>query len=131
MSNKRDLNLEEFGISLSRYRELYYFCQQYHEKKEALQRCYSVKSGPISNMTGNKCVLTNFSEQQMDKTNKLSRDIGLIEQTAQEAVGGLYPFILKNVTEDITYEHMGVPCGRRQFYVMRRKFFCLLDRKKE
>ena len=79
MSNKRDLNLEEFGISLSRYRELYYFCQQYHEKKEALQRCYSVKSGPISNMTGNKCVLTNFSEQQMDKTNKLSRDIGLIE----------------------------------------------------
>lgn len=44
-------------------------------------------------------MLTNFAEQQTDKTNKLSRDIGLIEQTAQEAVGGLYPFILKNVTE--------------------------------
>ena len=44
MSNKRDLNLEEFGISLSRYRELYYFCQQYREKKEELQRCYSVTS---------------------------------------------------------------------------------------
>ena len=99
MSNKRDLNLEEFGISLSRYREL------------------------IQEL--------NFAEQQTDKTNKLSRDIGLIEQTAQEAVGGLYPYILKNVTEDITYEHMGVPCGRRQFYFMRRKFFCLLDRKKE
>lgn len=130
MSNKRDLNLEEFGISLSRYRELYYFCQQYHEKKEALQRCYSVKSELISNMSGNTYMLTNSAEQQMDKTNKLSRDISLIEQTAQEAVGGLYPFILKNVTEDITYEHMGVPCGRRQFYFMRRKFFCLLDQKK-
>ena len=117
MSNKRDLNLEEFGISLSRYRELYYFCQQYHEKKEALQRCYSVKSELISNMSGNTYMLTNSAEQQMDKTNKLSRDISLIEQTAQEAVGGLYPFILKNVTEDITYEHMGVPCGRRQFYL--------------
>ena len=36
MSNKRDLKLEEFGISLSRYRELYYFCQQYHEKKRGI-----------------------------------------------------------------------------------------------
>lgn len=130
MSNKRDLKLEEFGISLSRYRELYYFCQQYHEKKEALQRCYSVKSKPISSISGNAHMLTNYAEQQMAQANKLSRDIGLIEQTAQEAVGGLYPFLLKNVTEDITYEHMGVPCGRRQFYFMRRKFFCLLDRKK-
>ena len=130
MSNKRDLKLEEFGISLSRYRELYYFCQQYHEKKEALQRCYNVKSKPISSISENTRMLTNSAEQQMEKTDKLSRDIGLIEQTAQEAVGGLYPFLLKNVTEDITYEHMGVPCGRRQFYVMRRKFFCLLDQKK-
>ena len=99
MSNKRDLNLEEFGISLSRYRELYYFCQQYREKKEELQRCYSVTSEPTSKRSENTHMLTNFAEQQTDKTNKLSRDIGLIEQTAQEAVGGLYPFILKNVTE--------------------------------
>ena len=99
MSNKRDLNLEEFGISLSRYRELYYFCQQYREKKEELQRCYSVTSEPTSKRSENTHML--------------------------------YPYILKNVTEDITYEHMGVPCGRRQFYFMRRKFFCLLDRKKE
>lgn len=99
MSNKRDLNLEEFGISLSRYRELYYFCQQYREKKEELQRCYSVTSEPTSKRSENTHMLTNFAEQQTDKTNKLSRDIGLIEQTAQEAVEGLYPFILKNVTE--------------------------------
>ena len=99
-------------------------------KKEELQRCYSVTSEPTSKRSENTHMLTNFAEQQTDKTNKLSRDIGLIEQTAQEAVGGLYPFILKNVTEDITYEHMGVPCGRRQFYFMRRKFFCLLDQKK-
>ena len=99
MSNKRDLNLEEFGISLSRYRELYYFCQQYREKKEELQRCYSVTAEPTSKRSENTHMLTNFAEQQTDKTNKLSRDIGLIEQTAQEAVGGLYPFILKNVTE--------------------------------
>ena len=99
MSNKRDLNLEEFGISLSRYRELYYFCQQYREKKEELQRCYSVTSEPTSKRSENTHMLTNFAEQQTDKTNKLSRDIGLIEQTAQEAVGGFYPFILKNVTE--------------------------------
>ena len=99
MSNKRDLNLEEFGISLSRYRELYYFCQQYREKKEELQRCYSVTSEPTSKRSENTHMLTNFAEQQTDKTNELSRDIGLIEQTAQEAVGGLYPFILKNVTE--------------------------------
>ena len=69
------------------------------EKKEELQRCYSVTSDPTSKRSENTHMLTNFAEQQTDKTNKLSRDIGLIEQTAQEAVGGLYPFILKNVTE--------------------------------
>ena len=130
MSNKRDLKLEDFGISLSRYRELYYFCQQYREKKDALQRCYNIKSEPASSMPKNPKMLTDSGKQHNDKAKKLSRDIHLIEKTAQEAVGELFPFLLKNVTEDISYEHMGVPCGRRQFYFMRRKFFCLLNQKK-
>ena len=75
-------------------------------------------------------MLTDSGKQHNDKAKKLSRDIHLIEKTAQEAVGELFPFLLKNVTEDISYEHMGVPCGRRQFYFMRRKFFCLLNQKK-
>lgn len=31
---KRDLMLEEFGISKARYRELHYFCMQYQKKRE-------------------------------------------------------------------------------------------------
>jgi hypothetical protein len=33
MSNKRDINLRMYGMSKYSYRELKYFCLQYHEKK--------------------------------------------------------------------------------------------------
>lgn len=51
-----------------------------------------------------------------------------IEEAARRAGAGLQRCIIRNVTEGVLYEEMPVPCGRRQFYAARRRFFAELDR---
>lgn len=100
---KRDLSLRRYNIGKYRYRELKYFCLQYPEwVSEAARGNY------------------------INATNKL-----MIEQAAREADPALAAYIVRNVTTGMPYEHLGiVPCGRRQFYQARRKFFYLLSLKK-
>ena len=58
----------------------------------------------------------------------------IIEQTAIEADGDIYQYILKAVTEDgVTFKYlktvMNIPCGKDMFYDRRRKFYYLLSKK--
>lgn len=57
--------------------------------------------------------------------------IELIERTAKEADKCLYEYILKAVTEGLSYTYlkamMGIPCGRDMFYDRYRRFFWLLS----
>lgn len=128
MPRKRDVSLDGYGISKMRYRELKYFCLQYPEKKQKLSRLLGigavVNDGmPKGNKTSDPTATTAI------KIAELEDDIETIEQTALEAAPGMHEQLIKNVTEDIPYEYMDVPCGRRQFYTYRRKFFYLLSEK--
>lgn len=98
---KNGIKLKDYGISRNKYNELKYFCMQYAEKK-----------------------------QEAGSNGLRRREIEQIEQSAMEADGDIYGYLLKNVTEGIPYEYMDVPCGRRQFYEARRTFFILLARKR-
>ena len=129
MPNKRDIRMSEYGISKYKYRELLYFCKQYNEKKKKISELKWLdainydsigSSGKISTPTENKGI----------ELAGLTRDIEMIESAAKEADEGIHKYILSNVTEDIPYEYMPVPCGRRQFYLARRKFFYILSKKK-
>jgi len=51
-----------------------------------------------------------------------------IEHAAIAADASLCQYILRNVTKDIRYEDMPVPCGRNQFFDARRHFFEELHR---
>ena len=111
--NKRDIKLDKFNISRNRYRELMYFCLQYHEKIVALKH---LKAAP-DNM------------KQLNKQKELERDILAIEQAAITADEFLCDYILKSVTKNIPFELLCVPCCRSQFYKKRRIFFQLLNSK--
>lgn len=125
MTEKRPVSLGKFGISDNAYRELYYFCLQYDEKKEMLKGVYGATSSVISGMPrGNGTSDTTFNAAA--RAMKLRKDIEVIEQAAIEADSSIYEYILNNVTRGIPYEYMNVPCGRRQFYEKRRMFFCIL-----
>lgn len=129
MPNKRDISLDKYDISKERYRELYYFCQQYREKKERLKDCYSIRS-PKPDASKRGCT-SDVVVGQVENAMKLERDIEIVEQCAIAADSEIYKYIIKNVTEEgMKYEFLKVPASRKKFYKARRKFFYLLDRKK-
>ncbi len=131
MPRKRDLKLTQYGISKEAYREMKHFCLQYEEKKRKLGACYSVASYPLSNTpVPKRTAVSDVTAVQAMNAVKLRNDLELIERTAVEAAGELYQYIILNATnEGFTYEKLGPPCGRRQFYEYRRLFFYLLWRK--
>ena len=132
MKNKisiRNMKLCDFNISRAKYNELKYFCMQYGEKKRELDGSYGISAVvndgmPKGNLSGKP------TEQTAVRNVMLQKDVALIEWAADEAGDNIQRWLIKNVTEGIPYEWMDVPCGRRQFYEMRRYFFYLLAQKR-
>lgn len=107
MARSWDLRLEKNGISRMAYRELVYFCLQYGEKREKAE-----------------------TEGSAPKRGNLLRDTAMIEEAAREAAPAFCGELLRNVTAGTPYGKLKVPCGRRQFYDVRRKFFIILSQKR-
>jgi hypothetical protein len=63
---------------------------------------------------------------------QLSERIKMIETIAREADDYLWQFILKAVTENLSYTHLktkfDIPCGKDMYYDRYRKFFWLLSK---
>lgn len=129
MPNKRDLKLDKYGISKHRYRELYNFCLQYKEFIREKNSCYSLDSKNLDGMPRGGGV-SDTTANKAERAYKLSKNIELIEQTAIESSGDLYQWMLKAVSEDLTWYDLQPPCGRNEFNLTRRKFFFLLSLKK-
>jgi hypothetical protein len=60
-----------------------------------------------------------------------SEKIDLIERTAIEADRYLYEYIIKAVTENLSYTYLksklDIPCGKDMYYDRYRRFFWLLN----
>lgn len=126
---ERPLNLDEYGISKERYLELKHFCKRYAEMRQQIADARGLEAVSNDGMPhGNG--ISDPTARKADAAMKLSEDIRIIEGTAREVDPLNWGALLKNVTEGTPYEYQIVYCGRRQFYEARRKFFCLLDKKK-
>ena len=129
LANKRDLSLNEYNISKYRYRELKNFCLQYREKKMQLSSITLLGSaGTESNGKGN--TISDRTANDAIRIAELKNDIDIIEASAREADESIQKYILANVVDEISYDYMDAPIGRRQFYAARRKFFYILSQKK-
>lgn len=120
----------KYWIDRHRHYELKHFCLQYPEWK----RAYYLSPG-ISSSFGNELP---GSDSHGDPTAKLAmrkvvymERIELIERIAGEADKDLRDYILKGVTEGLSYTYlrtkMNMPCSRDMYYDRYRKFFWLLD----
>lgn len=122
----------KYYIDKHRYYELKHFCLQYKEWKKAYESCNDAvifasnlerhsTSGIPSDLT---------AKYAIRKAHYGSR-IKLIEKAAMDADDYLYPYILKAVTEGLSYTHLkarlDIPCGRDMYYDRYRKFFWLLS----
>jgi len=125
MAKKRDSNLSEFGISEFAYREMLYFCMQYGEKKDELNRLYIINGIRYDRQkvkSGNNDIVF----EKAVKAIMLKEDIEMIEQAAKDADEFLSDKIIDNVCFQVPFEHLDIACGRRQFYCRRKMFFVKL-----
>ena len=126
----------KYWIDKHRHYELKHFCLQYREWKKAYAE-FDDASVPLS-------MIERVSTSGMpgDPTAKraimktyYSERIKLLEQIALETDNCLHTYILKAVTEGLSYTYlktvMGIPCGRDMYYDRYRKFFWLLDKARE
>lgn len=122
----------KYWIDKHRHYELKHFCLQYPTWKKA----YADLEGPgLASCMAERLPSPGepgdpTAKRAVRKTYYLDR-IRLIEKTAKKADEELYSYILKGVTEELSYTHlkskMSIPCGRDMYYDRYRKFFWLLS----
>lgn len=127
----RDMTWEDYGISKNRYDELRAFCLQYEEKKSKISRgigSMNYDGMPKGNYKGNPL------ESKAIRNVMYQKDCEMIEQAAIAASSEIYPYIIKSVTNDLSYrfieydEKLGrIPVGINEFYGYRRLFYYYLD----
>jgi hypothetical protein len=122
----------KYWIDKHRHYELKHFCLQYPTWKKAYAECgegvfpsSAAERMPSSNLPGDP------TGQRATRRAYYKERIKMIEDAAREADRYLYDYILKAVTEELSYTYlkakMRIPCGRDMYYDRYRKFFWLLD----
>lgn len=123
----------KYWIDKHRHYELKHFCLQYPEWKKAYAEFSDVdiplsmiERVPTDNMPGDPT-----AKRAMMKT-YYSDKIALIEKAALETDAYLYSYILKAVTEGLSYAYLktklNMPCGRDMYYDRYRRFFWILSK---
>ena len=122
----------KYHIDKHRHYELKHFCLQYPSWKKA----YTELDKPsIASSAAEKLPSTNVpgdpTAKFVMKKSYYQERIRLIEQTAKEADNELYVYILKAVTEELSYTYLksklNIPCGKDMYYDRYRRFFWLLN----
>ena len=123
----------KYWIDKHRHYELKHFCLQYPGWKKAYAEfddasipLSMIESAPTSNLPGDPTAKRALMKVQY------SDKINLIEKAAMEADQYLCDYILKAVTEELSYTHlkakMGIPCGKDMYYDRYRRFFWILNK---
>lgn len=122
----------KYYIDKHRHYELKHFCLQYPEWKRAYSDLDNaslplsmIERVPTSNMPGDPT-----SKRALMKARYLER-IQLLEKIAIETDRYIGDYILKAVTEDLSYSYLRskleIPCGKDMYYDRYRRFFWLLS----
>lgn len=122
----------KYYIDKHRYYELKHFCLQYKEWKKAYAACNesiifasNMERVPTSNAP------SDLTAKYALRKAFYGERIKMIELAALEADDFLHPYILKAVTEGLSYTHLksklDIPCGRDMYYDRYRRFFWLLS----
>lgn len=123
----------KYYIDKHRHYELKHFCLQYPIWKKAYidldnvgVTISSIERQPSDNSHGDPTAKKAIVRAQ------LIERIEMIERIAKEADDYLWQYILKAVTENLSYTHLktkfDIPCGKDMYYDRYRKFFWLLSR---
>lgn len=122
----------KYWIDKHRYYELKHFCLQYNEWKKAYASCceaiiFASRYEDVASVNAPCDLTAKYAIKRAQYANRVK----MIEEAAKEADEFLYPYILKAVTEGLSYPYLktrlDIPCGRDMYYDRYRKFFWLLS----
>lgn len=122
----------KYYIDKHRYYELKHFCLQYLDWKRAYRALEDLgaTSSMLSHAPGGSTTSDLTAKYAIRKAHYLER-IMLIEDTAKEADCDLHNYILKAVTEGLSFTYLKsrleIPCGKDMYYDRYRRFFWLLS----
>ena len=125
-----------YWISKPRYYELKHFCLQYPGWKKAYAELveYGVAVSNINNEFKNSEISDPTAKIAMMKIYCMDR-IEMIEKAAMAADKYLWKYILKAVTEGLSYTYLKsrleIPCSRDTYYERYRRFFWLLSQERQ
>lgn len=125
----------KYWIEKHRYYELKHFCLQYPSWKKALLSM-SYLSLKISDGTGISSYKHDDPTARCAEARMFYNDrIAMVEKTAKETDSDLSDYILKAVTEGISYDYLklrlDIPCCKDTYYELYRKFFWLLSQERQ
>lgn len=123
----------KYYIDKHRHYELKHFCLQYPTWKKAYTELNnvgiaisSIDRMPTSNLPSDPTAIRAITKAQLDER------IKMVEKIAREADDYLWQYILKAVTENLSYTYLktkfDIPCGKDMYYDRYRKFFWLLNK---
>lgn len=126
----------KYWIEKRRYYELKHFCLQYPDWKKAYADFENlsiplsmIERVPTSNLPGDPT-----AKRAMMKC-YYSERIKMVEKTVMEADGYLYSYLIKAVTEGLSYTYLktklAILCGKDMYYDRYRRFFWLLNNARE
>lgn len=126
----------KYWIDKHRYYELKHFCLQYKDWKRAYAMYNETLVGsPTLREYIDENVKIDFTSKKAIEMATYSKRIKLIEQTTIEADPYLSDYILKGVTEGVSYTYLKtkleIPCGRDMYYDRYRRFFWLLSKSRD
>lgn len=124
----------KYWIDKHRYYELKHFCLQYPLWVKAYDDIVTVAMNTTSLIevsSGNKTPSDIVARNAIDKVTYSDR-IDIIKKAAYDADCELSYYILRGVTEDLSFTYLksrlGMPCCRDTYYDRYRRFFWLLSK---
>lgn len=126
----------KYWISKHKYYELKHFCLQYNEWKMKYRELSDIAPYVSTyQLKDNNAEPSDPTAERAVLLAEYSRKIKLIEGAAMDSDRELYRYILKAVTEDISYVQLkqmfNIPCGRDMFYERYRRFFWILNKRRK
>lgn len=125
-----------YWIEKHRYYELKHFCLQYPTWRRKYNSLISYPSGlpklvPPARTNVISDPITMHIEERLFYADRMD----MLEQVARETDEELASYILKAITEGISYDHMrartDIPCCKDTYYDLYRRFFWLLSKERQ
>ena len=124
----------KYWIDKHRHYELKHFCLQYPTWKKEYAAVMSIPASIVERIpSGN--IPSDLTASYAIRKASYSERIKLVERIAMETDTELYSYILKAVTEGLSFTYLktklDIPCGRDMYYDRYRRFFWLLSKARD